>query len=149
MKKGTAAVLVLFFVVTLGFASGLFRGYDRPDVHEEIVADSVVMLHTMDGDQSSEKVVITDEKTVTELLTMHNSLRTQEKSRPLSSERMRIIFVQEGNHVIEWCVSVYGDDWSNAEFITCSNQLGIGNHVVKNQFDYGRLIEIFHAATNQ
>ena len=57
MKKGTAAVLVLFFVMTLGFAGGLFRGYDRPDVHEEIVADSVVMLHTMDGDQSSEKVV--------------------------------------------------------------------------------------------
>ena len=149
MKKGIAAVLVLFFVVTLGFAGGLFRGYDRPDVQEEIVADSVVMLHTMDGDQSSEKVVITDEETVTELLTMHNSLRTQEKSRPLSNERMWIIFVQEGNHVMEWCVSVYGEDWNNAEFITCSNQLGIGNHVIKNRFDYGRLIEIFYAATNQ
>ena len=149
MKKRIAAILVVLFVVTLGFAVSLLGRYDKPDMHEEIAVDSVVMLHTIDGDQSSEKVIITDKETVTELLTMHNSLRTQEKSRPLSEERMWIIFVQEGNHVIEWCVSVYGDDWSNAEFITCSNQLGIGNHVVKNQFDYGRLIEIFHAATNQ
>ena len=149
MKKRIAAILVVLFVVTLGFAVSLLGRYDKPDMHEEIAVDSVVMLHTIDGDQSSEKVIITDKETVTELLTMHNSLRTQEKSRPLSDERMWIIFVQEGNHVIEWCVSVYGDDWSNAEFITCSNTLGIGNHVIKNQFDYGRGVEIFHAATNQ
>ena len=149
MKKRIAPVLVLLFVVTLGFAVGLRGRYDKPDMREEIAVDSVVMLHSMDRDQSSEQVIITDEETVTELLTMHNSLRTQEKSRPLSEERMWIIFVQEGNHVIEWCISVYGDDWSNAEFITCSNTLGIGNHVVKNQFDYGRVVEIFHAATNQ
>ena len=147
MKMSISAVLVLLFVVTLGFIVGLFGRYDKPDMREEIAVDSVVMLHSIDGDQSSEKVIITDEETVTELLTMHRSLRTQEKSRPLSDERMWIIFVQEGNHVIEWCISVYGDDWSNAEFVTCSNTLGIGNHVVKNQFDYGRVVEMFHAAT--
>ena len=149
MKRFVAVGLAAVCLVALGFVSGLFGRYDKPDMREEIAVDSVEMLYSIDGDQSSEKVTITDEETVAELLIMHNSLRTQKKSRPLSDERMWIIFVQEGNHVIEWCVSVYGDDWSNAEFITCSNTLGIGNHVVKKQFDYGRVVEMFHAATNQ
>lgn len=147
MKKFGTILLSLACVLSL-LCMGLFGRDNRPDIPEDFHADSIIMLYSENGDVSSEKVIITSEETISELLTMHRSLRTQEQSRPISDERMWMIFTDEDAHVIEWCISVYGDDWNHAEFITCSNTLGIGNHVVKSEFNYERLVEIFREAMN-
>ena len=138
MRKLIALVLALVCVL------GLF-GYNNT---AEIEIDKIVMLHSTDGDATSEKATITDYETISELLAMHNSLQTEEKSRPIADERMWVIFYMGDEVEIEWCVSAYGKDWSNAEFISCSNLWSAGNHVIKGDFDYNRLVEIFNAATN-
>ena len=112
----------------------------------EIDADTVVILHSSDGDVSSQEVVITDKDTVSELLSMHNSLKVMYMSRPSAEERMRLIFYKEDKIISEWGISFYEEDgvlitWGNA-FVDK------GNHVVKSEFDYARLVEIFNIATN-
>ena len=138
MKKMIALVLALVCVL------GLVGCNDTA----EIQIDKVVMSHSTNGDKSSDKVTITDKETISELLAMYNSLQTEEKSRPIADERIWIIFYMGDDVEIEWCVSVYGIDLQNAEFISCSTLWSKGNHVIKGNFDYNRLVEIFNTATN-
>ena len=138
MKKLIAFVLALVCVL------GLIGCNETA----EIQIDKVVMTHSTNGDKSSEKVTITDKETISELLAMYNSLQTVEKSRPLADERIWVIFYMGEDVEIEWCVSVYGIDLQNAEFISCSTLWSKGNHVIKGNFDYNRLVEIFNTATN-
>lgn len=138
MKKPIALVLALVCVL------GLFGCNNTA----EIEIDKIVMLHSTDGDASSEKVTITDYEAISELLAMYSSLQTEGMSRPIADERMWVIFYMGDDVEIEWCISAYGKDWSNAEFISCSNLWSVGNHVIKGDFDYNRLVEIFNTATN-
>ena len=138
MKKLIAFVLAL--VCVLGLISC--------NETAEIQIDKDVMTHSTNGDKSSDKVTITDKETISELLAMHNSLQTVEKSRPLADERFWVIFYMGDDVEIEWCVSAYGKDLDNAEFISCSTLWSVGNHVIKGDFDYNRLVEIFNTATN-
>ena len=144
MKRFVAVGLAAVCLAALGFA---FGRHSRPDTQRKPDADCVVMIYSTDGEGSSEKVIITEEETIAELWEMHDSLRVQEKSRPLSDERMWIIFTRETMPVIEWCISVYREDSGHAEIITCSNAMGIGNHVIKSSFDDQRIMEIFRAAS--
>ena len=105
--------------------------------------DRVNMLYSCDGDATSEEVTITDPEMISELLSMHNSLQTQESSRPIADARMWIIFCQDEEHIIEWCISACEED---GVLVTCSNMLGIGNHVVKNELDFERVVALFDAA---
>ena len=111
----------------------------------EIQIDKVVMTHSTNGDKSSEKVTITDKETISELLAMYNSLQTVEKSRPLADERSWVIFYMGEDVEIEWCISAYGNDLGNAEFISCSTLWSAGNHKIKSNFDYNRVVEIFNS----
>ena len=138
MKKLIALVLALVCVLALAGCNDT----------AEIQIDKVVMTHSTNGDESSEKVTITDKETISELLAMHNSLQTEEKSRPIAEERFWVIFYMGDNVEIEWCISAYGKDLDNAEFISCSTLWSKGNHAIKGNFDYNRLIEIFNTATN-
>ena len=138
MKKLIALVLAFVCVLALAGCNDT----------AEIQIDKIVMTHSTDCDESSEKVTITDKETISELLAMHNSLQTKEKSRPLADERFRVIFYMGDDVEIEWWVSAYGKDSDNAEFISCSTLWDIGNHVIKGDFDYNRLVEIFNTATN-
>ena len=138
MKKLIAFVLALVCVL------GLIGCNETA----EIQIDKVVMTHSSNGDKSSDKVTITDKETISELLAMYNSLQTVEKSRPLADERIWVIFYMGEDVEIEWCISAYGNDLDNAEFISCSTLWSKGNHVIKSDFDYNRLVEIFNTATN-
>ena len=114
----------------------------------EIQIDKIVMTHSTDGDESSQKITITDKETISELLAMYNSLQTEEKSRPIADERIWVVFYMGDDVEIEWCISAYGNDLDNAEYISCSTLWSKGNHVIKDDFDYNRLVEIFNTATN-
>ena len=138
MKKLIALVLALVCVLALAGC----------DDTAEIQIDKIIMTYSTNGDESSEKATITDKETISELLAMYNSLQTEEKSRPIADERIWIIFYMGDDVEIEWCVSVYGIDLQNAEFISCSTLWSKGNHVIKGNFDYNRLVEIFNTATN-
>lgn len=136
MKKLIALVLALVCVLALAGCNDT----------AEIQIDKIVMTHSTNGDESSEKVTITDKETISELLAMHNSLQTEEKSRPIAEERFWVIFYMGDNVEIEWCISAYGKDLDNAEFISCSTLWSKGNHVIKSNFNYASLIEIFNSA---
>ena len=138
MKKSIALILVVVCVL------GLIGCNETA----EIQIDKIIMTYSTNGDESSDKVTITDKETISELLAMHNSLQTEEKSRPLADERFWVIFYMGDDVEIEWCVSAYGNDLDNAEFISCSTLWSVGNHVIKDDFDYNRLVEIFNTATN-
>ena len=138
MKKLIALILVVVCVL------GLIGCNETA----EIQIDKIIMTYSTNGDESSDKVTITDKETISELLAMHNSLQTEEKSRPLADERFWVIFYMGDDVEIEWCVSAYGKDLDNAEFISCSTLWSVGNHVIKDDFDYNRLVEIFNTATN-
>ena len=138
MKKLLALVLALVCVL------GLVACNDTA----EIQIDKIVMTHSTDGDESSEKITITDKETISELLAMHNSLQTEEKSRPIADERIWVVFYMGNDAEFEWCISAYEKDLQNAEFISCSTLWSEGNHVIKGDFDYNRLVEIFNTATN-
>ena len=138
MKKLLALVLALVCVL------GLVACNDTA----EIQIDKIVMTHSTDGDESSEKITITDKETISELLAMHNSLQTEEKSRPIADERIWVVFYMGNDVEFEWCISAYEKDLQNAELISCSTLWSEGNHVIKGDFDYNRLVEIFNTATN-
>ena len=110
MKKLIAWVLTLVCVLGLSACNDT----------AEIQIDKIVMTHSTDGDESSEKVTITDKEIISELLAMHNSLQTEEKSRPIADERIWVIFYMGDDVEIEWCISAYGNDLQNAELISCS-----------------------------
>lgn len=137
MHKKIALCLAIILIISLVGCSG------RPDVIADMKADRVVMLYSCDADATSEEVTITAPEMISELLSMHNSLKTQESSRPIAEERMWIIFCQGEKHIIEWCISACEED---GVLVTCSNMLGIGNHVVKNELDFERVVALFDAA---
>ena len=138
MKKLIALVLALVCVFALAGCNDT----------AEIQIDKIVMTHSTNGDKSSDKVTITDKETISELLAMHNSLQTVEKSRPIADERVWVVFYMGNDVKFEWCISAYGKDLDNAEFISCSTLWSVGNHVIKGDFDYNRLVEIFNTAIN-
>ena len=135
-------------LIALGLALVCVLGLISCNETAEIQIDKVVMTHSTNGDKSSDKVTITDKETISELLAMHNSLQTEEKSRPIADERVWVVFYMGNDVEFEWCISAYGKDLQNAEFISCSTLWSEGNHVIKGDFDYNRLVEIFNTTTN-
>ena len=111
---------------------------------ETIDADAVILLHGHDRSASSEAVTITDPESVSELVSLHNSLKLQSMSRPAAGERMWVVFYRKGELVTEWCISHYADD---GMLITSSQTFGGGNHVIQSEFDYDAIIETFNTAT--
>ena len=147
MKKVTWAIVCLLIVtcviVLCSFES--MQAFFLTKSPNEIAADTVVMLHSSNGDVSAQQVLITDKDTVSELLSLHNSLKVMYMSRPIAEERMWVIFYKENEITAEWCISFYREDGAH---ITVSDAFADrGNHVVKSEFDYARLVEIFNAAT--
>ncbi len=151
MKKFIAFVLAL--VCVLGLV-GCYNKPNTPNALAEIEVDRVIMLHSSDGGVSGEKVIITDKETISELVARHNSLQTNslQTDKPnevFADEQMWVIFCQNDKHIAEWFITVHGDDWNNARFITYSTMLDERHQVVKNAFDYNRIVEIFNTATGQ
>lgn len=140
MKKMTAFVLALVFVL------GLVGCRSKPNTPENIEVDTVRMERSSDGGATLETVEITDKEIISELLAMHNGIRTKSINQPMADELTWVIFMNDGESVIEWCVSVPGRNWTNAVFITCSNMLDIGQHTIESDFDYSRLVEIVNTA---
>ena len=138
MKKLIALVLVLVCVF------GLVGCQSKPNTPADIEIDTVRISRSSDGGATTETVEITDKEIISELLTMHNGMRTKATNQPVADERTWVIFQKDNTSVIEWCISVPGKDWTTSIFITCSNMLDIGNHSIESEFDYNRIIEIFN-----
>ena len=79
MKKMIALVLALVCVL------GLVACNDTA----EIQIDKIVMTHSTDGDESSQKITITDKETISKLLAMHNSLQTEAKSNSIFQDDLK------------------------------------------------------------
>ena len=151
MKKIIAFVLAL--VCVLGLV-GCYNRPNTPNALAEIEVDRVIMLHSSDGGASGEKVIITDKETISELVARHNclqtnSLQTNKPNEVFADEQLWVIFCQGDKHIAEWFITVHGDDWSNARFITYSTMLDESHQVIKNTFDYNGIVEIFNAVTDQ
>lgn len=136
MKK--LIVLILASVCVLGLL-GCDNTADS-EIHR------VIMVYSVNEDAPYEEA-ITDSDTISELLTMYNSLKTGEKHHSnATGEKMGVNFYMDNGNVLEWCISVCEDDGNNTMFITWSNMLDDGNYVVQSDFNYARLIEIYNAA---
>ena len=139
---------LLVFVLSLVYVVSLVGCYNTPDVPAEIEIDSVVMLYRIGG-VSEKKVTITDKETIAELLAMHNSVRTKDTKQSCNKDKhMWVFFRQDGKHIIEWFLFPSGDDWDNSALIMYSTTMDDeGYQIIKNEFDYNRLFEIFNGAT--
>ena len=140
---------LLVFVLSLVYVVSLVGCYNTPDVPAEIEIDCVDMLHMSDGVNSEEIVTITDKETISELLAMHNSVRTKDTKQSWNPDKhMWVMFCQDGKSIIEWFLSPSGDDWDNSALIMYSTTMDDeGYQIIKNEFDYNRLFEIFNGAT--
>ena len=137
LRQFIALVLALVCVI------GLF-GCDNTTESE---IHRVIMVHSVDEDAPYEEEAITDSDTISELLTMFNSLKTGDKYHSITTgEKMGLNFYMDNGNVLEWCISVYEDGGNNTMYITWSNMLDDGNYAVQSDFNYARLIEIYNAA---
>lgn len=150
-KKSTwiiVCVAVIFCLISVIYLSPLYftvREFVLTKRPNAIAADAVTILHSTDGRVYSEEATITDQETVSELMAMHNSLKILEMSRPLAAENRKcVVFYNDDEIVTEWHVSLCEDD---GMVITSSDTFGVGNHVVKSDFNYDRIVEIFNEAT--
>lgn len=101
-------------------------------------ADRVEILHETGGMAQDAAVTITDEKTVSELLAMHNALRIQGTQLPMEADRFVLTFYWKGETAWTWYVAAWGDEGT----IVTSSSLRRGNYTVENEFDYDRLAEL-------
>jgi len=135
MKKFITLFLVLVCVLDL---SGCDNTVDS-EIHR------VIMVYSVNEDAPYEEEAITDSDTICELLTMYNSLKTEEAYSSIpTGEKMGINFYIDNGNVLEWCISVCEDDDNNTTFISWSNMMDDGNYVVQSDFNYARLIEIYN-----
>lgn len=101
-------------------------------------ADRVEILHETGDGARDTTVTITDEKTVSELLAMHNALQIRGTQLPIAAERFVVTFYWKGETAWTWYVAAWGDDGT----VVTSSSLRGGNYTVENEFDYDRLAEL-------
>ena len=101
-------------------------------------ADQVEILHETGDKARDAAVTITDEKTVSELLTMHNALQIRETQLPIGTDRFVLTFYWKGEPAWTWYVAAWGDGGT----VVTSSSLRRGNYTVENGFDVDRLAEL-------
>lgn len=100
--------------------------------------DRVEILHETGDKLRDTTVTITDERTVSELKAMHDSLQIQGTPRPMGTDRFVLTFYWMGETAWTWYVAVSDDDGT----VVTSSSLRKGNYTVENKFDYDRLAEL-------
>ena len=88
---------------------------------------------------SSSDVTITDQKIISQLLSIYKSVEVEDYSRPLNDERIMLQFFSGDNMVVDWYVSYYEED---DEIVTCGDAFGLGNKRVVGEFDYDWLLSL-------
>ena len=109
---------------------------------KQIEADRVVISHEIEDGVYDVGATITDEKTVAEIVLMHNTIQIQEMSRPLTQDRFVLTFYLGEDMVTTWWIAL----WDDGAIISCSETFGLGNHIVTNDFDYDRLAGILNSS---
>lgn len=105
---------------------------------EPYQADRVEILHETGYKARDTAVTVTDEKTVSELLAMHNALQIRETQLPIGTDRFVLTFYWKGEPAWTWYVAAWGDDGT----VVTSSSLRRGNYTVENGFDFDRLAEL-------
>ena len=85
------------------------------------------------------EAVAADESTVSEIVSMFNSLRIIEMNRPMSADRIHLTFYKNEEIVTDWRICIWEDDGT---IITSSETFGAGDHIAASEFDYERLVKL-------
>ena len=110
------------------------------DTVKQIEADRVVISHQIEAGVYDADTTIIDEKTVAEIVMMHNTIQIQDMSRPMAQDRFVLTFYLGEDMVTTWWITL----WDDGTIITASETFGLGNHVVTDDFNYDRLTEIIN-----
>jgi hypothetical protein len=102
------------------------------------VANRVELLHETGDKARDTAVTITDEKTVSELAALYDTLQTQSTSRPMAEDRYVLTFYQGNRALWSWRIAPWEDDG----WVISSSSLERGNYRVTNGFDFDRLAEL-------
>lgn len=134
--------LIPVFGVSLCICLVLSACQSEKRTPRQIEADRVVISHEIEYGVYDAKATITDEENVNEMVLMHNTIQIQEMSRPMEQDRFVITFYSGEDMVTTWRIAL----WDDGTIITSSETFGLGNHVVTNDFDYDRLVEILNSS---
>lgn len=102
------------------------------------VANRVDLLHETGDRARDAAVTFTDEKTVSELAALYDTLQTQSTSRPMAEDRYVLTFYQGNRALWSWRIAPWEDDG----WVISSSSLERGNYRVTNGFDFDRLAEL-------
>lgn len=102
------------------------------------MADRVEILHETEDEAQDTTVTVTDEKIISELKAMYDTLQTQVTSRPMAEDRFVLTFYQGDRLIWTWRIAPWEDDG----WVITSSSLEQGNYRVTNGFDFDRLAEL-------
>ena len=120
------------------FYSGNGIAVDRSQLDQLKVNKVLVSRMDMLSGSSSD-VTITDQKIISQLLSIYKSVEVEDYSRPLNDERIMLQFFSGDNMVVDWYVSYYEED---DEIVTCGDAFGLGNKRVVDESDYDWLLNL-------
>ena len=139
-KRSLAGLYTAIGICLLLVVLTQFRG-PRVERVSPIEANRVVISYECGDGMQRTEAIAADEGAGSEIVSMCNSLRIIEMSRPMAPDRINLTFYQNEEFVTDWHICIWEDD---RMIITSSEAFGLGNHAVVSEFDYDRLIEIYN-----
>lgn len=104
------------------------------------MVNRVEILHETGDEALDTTVAITDEKDVSELVAMYDTLQTKSTSRPLEVDRFILTFYQDDRALWRWWIAVSED----GRAIVTASSLRRGNYTVENSLDFDRFVELLN-----
>lgn len=102
------------------------------------MADRVEILHETGDKARDTAIMVTDEKTVSELAAMYDALQTNATCGPIDEDRFILTFYRGDRLLWTWWIA----PWEDNGWVMTSSSLERGNYRVTNGFDFDRLAEL-------
>lgn len=102
------------------------------------MADRVDIFHETGDEARDTTVTVTDEKIISELKAMYDTLQTEVTSRPMAEDRFVLTFYRGDLLIWTWRIASWEDDG----WVITSSSLEQGNYRITNGFDFDRLAEL-------
>ena len=115
---------------------------DRPNLHEKLSeTDHITVIFSDTEYNTYTQVAVTDKDTIAEIISIYQSLRLKEYSRPMADDKIQITFWDGDNALSVWHISFYEYD-NEVVTVTSGAAFGQGNRVVINKFDRDAFIAL-------
>lgn len=105
---------------------------------QSCLANRVEILHETGDEARDTAVMVTDEKTVSELAAMYDALQTNAACGPIEEDRFILTFYRGDRLLWTWWIA----PWEDTGWVITSSSLERGNYRVTNGFDFDRLAEL-------